>query len=119
MSRKRGRMCRCKNRYRLMLNFLKRRQRTTKTLLLLQDCVEHLSTPKIWQLPRFKGFFFEYAYTRPSHAFQEDFRLSRQAFQYLCEVLRPRLQHQTTQMRMALTVEERIAISLFCLGIKN
>lgn len=119
MSRKRDRMCRCKSRYRLMLNFLKRRQRATKTLLLLQNGVEHLSTTKTWQLSRFKGFFFEYAYTRPSHAFQQDFRVSKQAFQYLCEVLRPRLRHQTTQMRMSLTVEERVAISLFCLGIRS
>ena len=46
----------------------------------------------------------------------ENFRLSKSTFYYLCEKLRPVIERQNTQMRQAIYVEHRIAITLWCLA---
>ena len=46
----------------------------------------------------------------------ENFGLSKSTFYYLCEKLTPIIEQQNTQMRQAICVEHRIAITLWCLA---
>ena len=47
---------------------------------------------------------------------KENFRISRETFAYLCNKLRSKIQRKDTCMRMAVTVEHRLAITLWCLA---
>ena len=46
-----------------------------------------------------------------------NFRISRQTFLYLCDKLSSRLQRQDTVMRCCISVQKRVAITLWCLAI--
>lgn len=46
----------------------------------------------------------------------ENFRMSKQTFSYLCQRLSPCLQRQNTTMRRSISVEQRVAITLWCLA---
>jgi hypothetical protein len=46
----------------------------------------------------------------------ENFRVSKETFFYMCEKLRPVIQRQNTRMRTAIGVEQRLAITLWCLA---
>ncbi|XP_061475068.1 uncharacterized protein LOC133380896 isoform X2 [Rhineura floridana] len=47
---------------------------------------------------------------------QENFRMSRQTFMELCDMLRPVLERQTTNMRAPITVEKQLAIAIWKLA---
>lgn len=46
----------------------------------------------------------------------ENFRVSKETFYYLCEKLRSVIERQDTRMRRAICVEQRVAITLWCLS---
>ena len=46
----------------------------------------------------------------------ENFRVSKATFQYLCHQLRPLISRQNTQLRKCISVEKRVAITLWCLA---
>ena len=46
----------------------------------------------------------------------ENFRMSKETFTYLCTQLSPTLHRDNTAMRPAVSVEQRVAISLWCLA---
>ena len=46
----------------------------------------------------------------------ENFRVSRSTFYILCEQLTPYIQRRDTQLRRAISVEHRVAITLWCLA---
>ena len=46
----------------------------------------------------------------------ENFRLGRNTFHFLCEQLKPSIQRRNTQLRRAISVEHRVAITLWCLA---
>lgn len=46
----------------------------------------------------------------------ENFRMQKSTFMYLCNLLRPHIQKQDTIMRCAITVEKRIAVTLWRLA---
>ena len=46
----------------------------------------------------------------------ENFRVSKDTFLYLCNELRTTIQRQDTQLRSAISVERRVAITLWCLA---
>ena len=46
----------------------------------------------------------------------ENFRLSQETFKYLCRQLRPYIQHSNTRFRDAVSVEKRVAITLWTLA---
>ncbi|XP_054843778.1 uncharacterized protein LOC129335367 [Eublepharis macularius] len=50
------------------------------------------------------------------HAWMMRFRMTKVTFLDLVEVLRPRLQRQTTTMRAPLSVERRVAVAVWCLA---
>lgn len=47
---------------------------------------------------------------------QENFRMSRQTFMELCDMLRPVLERQTTNMRAPISVEKQLAIAIWKLA---
>ena len=54
--------------------------------------------------------------TFTSQDWVENFRMSRQTFTYLCERLSPTLRRKDTIMRRCISVEQRVAITLWCLA---
>ena len=46
----------------------------------------------------------------------ENFRMNRETFEYLCAQLRPHIQRQNTRLRTPISVEHRLAITLWCLS---
>ena len=46
----------------------------------------------------------------------ENFRISRETFLFICEKLRPHIERQNTRLRRAISVEKRLAITLWCLA---
>lgn len=46
----------------------------------------------------------------------ENFRVSKDTFIYLCEELRTKIQRQDTQFRSPISVERRVAVTLWCLA---
>ena len=46
----------------------------------------------------------------------ENFRMSRNTFNYLCEKLRDTISHQNTHFRKAIPITQRVAITLWCLA---
>ena len=46
----------------------------------------------------------------------ENFRMQQSTFSYLCEKLRPAIIRQNTHLRKAISVEQRVAITLWCLA---
>ena len=50
------------------------------------------------------------------HDWMENFRMSRETFQYLCDQLRPLIQKQNTRMRRSVSTERRVAITLWVLA---
>jgi len=51
----------------------------------------------------------------PTNRF-ENFRVSRQTFQYFCQKLGPLIHRQNTQLCKCVSVEKHVAITLFCLA---
>ena len=50
------------------------------------------------------------------HDWMENFRMSRDTFQYLCDQLRPQIQRKNTRMRRSVSTERRVAITLWVLA---
>lgn len=49
------------------------------------------------------------------HDWIQNFRMRKETFLYLCDQLRPFIQHEDTQLHKAICVEKRLAITLQCL----
>ena len=47
---------------------------------------------------------------------KDDFRMSRQTFKSIVEVVRPRLQKQNTQLRNTIPIEKRVAVAIWRLA---
>ena len=50
--------------------------------------------------------------TFDQHDFMQNFRMNKDACFYLCDQLRPSLQHTDTVMRKSISVEMRLAVAL-------
>ena len=46
----------------------------------------------------------------------ENFRMQKSTFMYICNLLRPHIQKKDTIMRCAITVEKRVAVTLWRLA---
>jgi len=54
--------------------------------------------------------------TFDQHDFMQNFRMNKDTFNYLCDQLRPSLQHTDTVMRKSISVEMRVAVTLWFLA---
>jgi len=61
-----------------------------------------------------KSFWFEHMVLShyENNIWREHFRISRQTFRFVCDLVRPHLARQDTNMRKAVPVKKRVAIAL-------
>lgn len=78
-------------------------------------------TPRrAWAWPRTQKWFDLLLADRSlGSQWPEYFRVTRQTFEYLCDLLRPDLQRQDTRMRKATTVEKKVLVGLWRLATGN
>lgn len=77
-----------------------------------------ISAREVWAKER-NTYFLERVVSRWSdEEFKDNFRVSRETFAYLCSELKPRLQRRYF-VRKPLSVEQRVAITLWRLGTNN
>ena len=69
----------------------------------------------LWMRPRSQAFFKDVVPGWDEQQWKENFRISRATFHFLCTQLRSHLQRKHL-VRMPLSVEERVAITLWRLG---
>ena len=70
----------------------------------------------IWSKPKSLDWYTNIVANMSSKEFMEHFRVSRSTFNFLVEKLRPALQKMDTNMRPAIEVERRVAMSLHFLA---
>lgn len=71
---------------------------------------------EMWTLPR-GGQFWEYDSQRMNDgAFQQNYRVSRETFQFLLMRLTPFIMRKDTNMRKAISPGKRLAVTLYILG---
>jgi len=66
-------------------------------------------------------FWFEHMVSRhcKTNIWREHFRISRQTFRFLCDLVRPHLARQDTNRRKAIPLEKRVAVALWRLATGN
>ena len=73
-----------------------------------------------WVYPRPQGWFEE-MYRNPVmfSLWKNDFRVSKESFDYICQLLGPYLSRQNTRLRKAIPLNKRVGIALWRLGTGN
>ena len=70
----------------------------------------------LWMFSRSSQWWEDVLGSFEQHDWMENFRMSRDTFQYLCDQLRPLIQKQKTHMRESVSTEHRLAITLWVLA---
>ncbi|XP_065908880.1 uncharacterized protein [Dysidea avara] len=102
--------------------YAKSRRKVLVTLvgILLSTAVMELCNRQdrtIWMHPRSSNWWEDVVLQSfGSRDWLENFRVSRTTFNYLCEQLRPLIEKETTVMRRPVSVERRVAITLWILA---
>ena len=78
-------------------------------------CLEVSRRPRhAWIFPRPQNWFQELLNNRAlDHWWNENFRVSRATFEYICRLVGPAIVRQNTRMHDAVLVEKRVAVSLW------
>ena len=73
-----------------------------------------------WAYPRPQGWFEE-IYQNPvfSALWKNDFRVPKETFDYICQLVGPDISRQNTRFRKAVALNKRVAIALWRLGTGN
>ena len=110
-----------RNRFQQRLRLLTirgRRRRTDAYFLHSQRICRRRKVAWVLERPQ---FWFEHMllnqYT--NNIWREHFRISRQTFQFICNLVRPHLVRQDTNMQRAIPVEKRVAVALWRLATGN
>ena len=104
---------------RLRLLTIRGRRRRTEAYFLHSQRICH-RRKVAWVLER-PQFWFEHMLLNQyaNNIWREHFRISRQTFQFICNLVRPHLVRQDTNMRRAIPVEKRVAVALWRLATGN
>ena len=106
----------------------RRRQRRIRALMLYASVVENRCTDRCrfqnprraWIWPRLQYLFEDLlAGNLPDEKRREHFRVSRETFFKICDVVGPELSRKDTVMRQAIMSEKRVAIAFFRLASGN
>jgi len=100
------------------------RARRRAALLLYMSTILVLCTELFFQNPRSQWVFHRSSHwwedvvvsNFTEHDWMENFRMSQEAFKYLCDKLRPMIEKQNTRMRRCVSTERRVAITLWVLA---
>ena len=72
---------------------------------------------RVWALPRVQNVWFQQLNSRSLDiSWKEQFHVSRETFMYICGLVADEIRRQDTVFRRALTVEQRVAVSLWRLA---
>ena len=93
-------------------------QATMMSLLLAMYCHDAIRNPRqLWAFPRSSNWWENIVLNNfGPHDWMQNFRMSRESFYYLCDQLKHLLEKQTTRLRKPLSVEQRVAITLWILA---
>ena len=103
------------------LDRFRRRQSQKKMqfifLLLVSIVLSKKVHRHVWMRTR-SSHFWEYIINRTfsDKDWYENFRIRRHTFKYLCEKLRPHIEKETTRLRYPISVELRVAVTLWFLA---
>ena len=105
---------------RIIATFIEQQARWTQAFMLLLVATCSLSfraERSIWMLPKSSQFWeSDVLRTFTSRQWAENFRMTRDTFMYVCNELRAQLTKEDTRMRRAITVEKRVAVTLWRLA---
>jgi len=80
----------------------------------------HHQRKSIWVLPRPQYWFEDMLQNQyRNDLWHEHFRVSRDTFNFICNLVRPDLVRQNTNMRQAVSVEKRVAVAIWRLATGN
>ena len=84
----------------------------------LRACRELARRPRrAWVFPRPQNWFQQLLNSNAlDHWWKENFKVSRDAFEYICQLVGPALQRQNTGMQDAIPVPKRVGASLWRLA---
>ena len=90
----------------------------TISMMMTMYCDYCIRNPKqMWAFPRSSNWWEDIVLNNfNQHDWIQNFRMSKQSFQYLCDQLRGVLEKQATRLRKPLAVEQRVAITLWILA---
>ena len=113
----------------LALYFLRKRRHFEITIALLARKIRQQRRRRAafarrrraaWVYPRPQGWFEEmYENQVMSSLWKNDFRVSKDTFDYICQMLGPDLTRQNTRFRRAIPLTKRVGIALWRLGTGN
>ncbi|XP_063062975.1 uncharacterized protein LOC134455685 [Engraulis encrasicolus] len=92
------------------------RRRRARAQLVHSYCTEVMCLKSVWTYPRSSDWWEHTAMAYNDEQWLNDFRVSRETFDYLCRALRPALQRRNTSFRLAIPLEKRVAIALYKLA---
>lgn len=95
------------------------RKKKIDTSLTIYSLKYFLRTPKrIWMKPRRKGWFAHLLIYRDEDDWFESFKMKKETFKYICEMLRSNLQPKPNPLtkRCSIEVEEQVGICIYYLG---
>lgn len=82
-------------------------------IALVLNLRNHTSERVVWQWERDQNFFEEmFRNQNIQLLFKQYFRINKETFNKLCNLLRPELEKETTQLRSPVTLEKRVAIAI-------
>ena len=106
------------------LDRFRRRQSQKKMqfifLLLVNIVLSKKVHRHVWMRTR-SSHFWDYIINKTfsDKDWYENFRVRRRTFKYLCEKLRPHIEKETTRLRYPISVELRVAVTLWFLATSN
>lgn len=84
---------------------------------LLQNYKRNRAPRRAWVLPRPQHWFQELLNNRIlDHCWKLNFRVSRDTFEYICQLVAPAIARQNTRLRVPIPVEKRVAVGLWRLA---
>ena len=103
-------------RRRLACYLHRRRLISSLFYLLLTQYIQQVPIREVWRKPRSNSFWQETCGGWADREWIENLRMSREAFDYLCNELSPYISKRDTNYRKAIPVRERVAITLYRLA---
>lgn len=85
-------------------------------MLLTRNFLPLVPIRKIWAKPRVNTFWEETCQGWNDKDWRENFRISKEAFEYLCAELSPFISKRDTNYRKAISARQRLAITLYRLS---
>lgn len=100
------------------IQWLLHRERIDR-LTMIYSCRFFLRTPRrMWMKNRRRGWFVHLLVHRDEEDFFESFRMKKETFRYICDMLRERLQPKPNPLssRPSVSTEEKVAIGIYYLA---